>query len=164
MYHKILGKKVWIPLASSANKEGLVAGANTVMGRFLRFPGVVGTAVTKFYDLYIARTGLGKKEAQENNIKYMSKTIKVRTKAHYYPGGSEANIKILVDSGSGRIIGAQAVGRDPVVASYIDIMTVVIERRMSVEKLFFSDLGYMPATAPVWRPLIVAARLTSSPP
>jgi NADPH-dependent 2,4-dienoyl-CoA reductase/sulfur reductase-like enzyme len=160
-YHKILKKKVWIPLAPTANKEGLVAGANAVKGRFLRFPGVVGTAVTKFFDLYIARTGISEREASENNIKVESRVIKVRTKAHYYPGGAEANIKILVESGSGRILGAQAIGRDPVVASYIDIMAIVIERGMSIEELFFSDLGYMPATAPVWHPLVVAARVMS---
>ncbi|MGC9148729.1 MAG: FAD-dependent oxidoreductase [Sulfolobales archaeon] len=160
-YHKILKKKVWIPLAPTANKEGLVAGANAAKGRFLRFPGVVGTAVTKFFDLYIARTGVSEKEASENNIKVESKIIKVRTKAHYYPGGAEANIKILVEADSGKVIGAQAVGRDPVVASYIDIMAVIIERRMSIEELFFSDLGYMPATAPVWHPLVVAARVMS---
>ena len=160
-YHKILKKKVWIPLAPAANKEGLVAGANAVKGRFLRFPGVVGTAVTKFFDLYIARTGISEREASENNIKVESRVIKVRTKAHYYPGGAEANIKILVESGSGRILGAQAIGRDPVVASYIDIMAIVIERGMSIEDLFFSDLGYMPATAPVWHPLVVAARVMS---
>jgi len=160
-YHKILKKKVWIPLAPAANKEGQVAGANAAKGRILRFPGVVGTAATKFEDLYIARTGVSEKEAVENNIKYEAKTIRARTKAHYYPGGVEVYIKMLIEENSKRIIGAQAVGRDPVVISYIDIMSIVIEREMNIEDLFFSDLSYMPATAPVWHPLIVAARVLS---
>jgi NADPH-dependent 2,4-dienoyl-CoA reductase/sulfur reductase-like enzyme len=160
-YHKILKKKVWIPLAPAANKEGQVAGANAAKGRILRFPGVVGTAATKFEDLYIARTGVSEKEAVENNVKYEAKTIRARTKAHYYPGGVEVYIKMLIEENSKRIIGAQAVGRDPVVISYIDIMSIVIEREMNIEDLFFSDLSYMPATAPVWHPLIVAARVLS---
>ena len=81
--HRITGRRVWIPLAPTANKEGQVAGGNAVKGRVLKFPGVVGTAVTKFYDLYIARTGLGEKEAAQLGFKVQSSLIKARTKAHY---------------------------------------------------------------------------------
>ena len=147
-YHIVLKKKVWIPLAPTANKEGQVAGANAARGRVLRFRGVVGTAVTKFFDLYIARTGISEAEAREHNIKYRSATIKAKTKAHYYLGAAEIVLKVIVD-GSGKIIGAQAVGKDISVAHYIDLAAVAVERGMSIEDLFFSDLGYMPATAPV---------------
>jgi NADPH-dependent 2,4-dienoyl-CoA reductase/sulfur reductase-like enzyme len=159
-FHKLLKKKVWIPLATSANKEGQVAGANAAGGRVLKFGGIVGTAVTKFYDLYIARTGLSEREARENNVKYRSTTIKVRTKAHYYPGSAEVVVKMIVDDND-VIVGFQAVGKDIAVAYYADIAAVSIDRRMSIEDLFFADLGYMPATAPVWHPLIVAARVLS---
>lgn len=159
-YHRVLRKKVWIPLATTANKEGQVAGANAARGRVLMFKGIVGTAVTKFYDLYIARTGLTEGEAAANGIRYRAKTVRVRTKAHYYPGSSEAVIKMVVDE-EDRIIGVQAVGRDTSVAHYIDVAAVAIERGMTIEDLFMSDLGYMPATSPVWHPLIVAARVLS---
>jgi len=156
-YHRILEKKVWIPLATTANKEGQVAGANAAGGRVLSFKGIVGTSVTKFYDLYIARTGLTEKEALDHGIRYRSATVKARTKAHYYPGAAEVTVKIVVDNND-IIVGAQAIGKDISVAHYIDIMAVAIANRMTVEDLFFSDLGYMPATAPVWHPLIIAAR------
>ncbi|MCI4437284.1 MAG: FAD-dependent oxidoreductase [Ignisphaera sp.] len=159
--HRVTGKKVWIPLATSANKEGQVAGANAARGRVLRFPGVVGTAVTKFFDLYIARTGLGEEEAVANGFKVEKAVIKARTKAHYYPGATEVHIKMIMDSSTGRILGAQAVGRDPIVAGYIDVVAVAVERGMTIEDLFFADLGYHPAVAPVWHPLIVAARVLS---
>lgn len=158
--HKLTGRKVWIPLAPSANKEGQVAGGNAVKGRVLRFPGVVGTAVTKFFDLYIARTGLSEEEAQRLGIKYEKAVIKARTKAQYYPGYAQVHVKMLADS-SGRILGVQALGWDHVVAAYADIAAVAIERGMTIEDLFFADIGYMPATAPVWHPLIVAARVLS---
>ena len=159
--HRVTGKKVWIPLAPSANKEGQVAGANAARGRVLRFPGVVGTAVTKLFDLYIARTGLGEKEAVANGFKIEKAVIKAKTKAHYYPGATEVHIKMIMDSSTGRILGAQAVGRDPIVTSYIDVVAVAIERGMTIEDLFFADLVYHPAVAPVWHPLIVAARVLS---
>ncbi|MFB6491146.1 MAG: FAD-dependent oxidoreductase [Thermoproteus sp. AZ2] len=159
--HKLTGKKVWIPLAPSANKEGQVAGGNAVKGRVLRFPGVVGTAVTKFFDLYIARTGLSEFEAQQAGLKYDKAVIKARTKAQYYPGYAQVQVKMLAEQGTGRILGVQVVGWDHVAASYADIAAVAIERGMTIEDLFFADLGYSPPTAPVWHPLIVAARVLS---
>jgi NADPH-dependent 2,4-dienoyl-CoA reductase/sulfur reductase-like enzyme len=159
-FHKVLNKKVWVPLATSANKEGQVAGANAVGGRLLTFKGIVGTAVTKFYDLYIARTGLSEREALENGVKYRSTTIKARTKARYYPGSVEVTIKMVVDEND-VIIGLQAIGKDIAVAHYVDVAALAIDRKMTIEDLFLADLGYMPATAPVWHPLIVTARVLS---
>ncbi len=159
--HRITKRKTWIPLAPTANKEGVVAGANAVKGRLLRFPGVIGTAITKFYDLYIARTGISEKEAKTLNIKYETKIIKARTKAHYYPSSRDVYIKMIIESSSSKIIGVQVVGWDPIVAGYIDVAAIAIERGMTIEDLFFSDLSYMPATAPVWHPLIVSARVLS---
>lgn len=158
--HRLTGRKVWIPLAPSANKEGQVAGGNAVKGRVLRFPGVVGTAVTKFFDLYVARTGLSEEEAQRLGIKYEKAVIKARTKAQYYPSYAPVHVKMLADA-SGRILGVQVLGWDHIVAAYADIAAVAIERGATIEDLFFSDIGYMPATAPVWHPLIVAARVLS---
>lgn len=159
--HKVTGRRVWIPLAPSANKEGQVAGGNSVKGRVLKFPGVIGTAATKFFDLYIARTGLSEAEAQQLGIKYDKALIKARTKAQYYPGYAQVQIKILAEQGSGRILGVQAVGYDHVVASYIDVAAVAVERGVTIEDLFFADISYTPSAAPVWHPLIVAARVLS---
>ncbi len=62
----ITGKRMYVALAPPANKMGgQVAGANAVKGRFLKFPGVLGTAVTKVFNLYVARTGLTEKQARE---------------------------------------------------------------------------------------------------
>ncbi len=160
-YHRVLSKKVWVPLATTANKEGLVAGANAVKHRFLKFPGIVGTAITKFYDLIIARTGLTENEAKKHNIRYEARVVKARTKAHYYPGATEVHVKLVVEENTEKLIGAQVIGKDHIVAGYIDIASIAIERGMTIEEFFFSDLSYMPATAPVWHPLIVASRVLS---
>ena len=159
--HIVTGKRVWIPLAPAANKEGQVAGANSVLGRFLRFPGVVGTAITKFFDMFIARTGLGEEEARMHGFNVESKLVKVRTKAHYYPKGSYALIKMIVESGSGRILGVQIIGWEEAVAEYINVAALAVEKGMTIDDLFFADIGYHPAVAPVWHPLIVAARVLS---
>ncbi len=160
-YHLLLGRRVYLPLAPVANKEGQVAGANSVSRGSLRMRGIVGTAVTKFRDLFIARTGLSEQEAESHGFNHESATINARTKAGYYPGAAPVSIKMVAEAGSGRILGVQAVGNDPVVASYIDIAATAIARGMTIDDLFFMDIGYMPATAPVWHPLIVAARVLS---
>ncbi len=99
----ITGKRMYVALAPPANKMGgQVAGANAVKGRFLKFPGVLGTAITKVFGLYVARTGLTEKQAREEGFKPVSATIKARTTAHYYPGGVQVNIKMIMDETSGR--------------------------------------------------------------
>ncbi|AAL64145.1 NADH oxidase (nox) [Pyrobaculum aerophilum str. IM2] len=159
--HRVTGRRVWIPLAPTANKEGQVAGGNAVRNRILKFPGVVGTAVTKFYNLYIARTGLSEKDAAQLGFKTQSALIKARTKAHYMPGAETVHVKLIAEESTGRILGGQIVGKSPVVASYADILAVAVQSGYTVSDLFFSDIGYMPDTAPVWHPLIVAARVLS---
>ncbi|MGB9704352.1 MAG: FAD-dependent oxidoreductase, partial [Pyrobaculum sp.] len=159
--HRLTGRRVWIPLAPTANKEGQVAGGNAVRSRVLKFPGVVGTAVTKFFNLYIARTGLSEREATQLGFKTQSALIKARTKAHYMPGGGVVHVKLVAEESTGRILGGQIVGEGQVVASYADILAVALQSGYAVSDLFFSDIGYMPDTAPVWHPLIVAARVLS---
>jgi NADPH-dependent 2,4-dienoyl-CoA reductase/sulfur reductase-like enzyme len=159
--HLILRRKMWIPLAPAANKEGQVAGANAVLPGSLRMRGIVGTAVTKFRQTYVTRTGLSEAEARADGFSVESTVIKARTKAGYYPGGVEVTVKMVAQSGSGRILGVQVIGDDPVVAEYVDVAAAAITAGFTVEDLFFTDIGYMPATAPVWHPLIVAARTLS---
>jgi NADPH-dependent 2,4-dienoyl-CoA reductase/sulfur reductase-like enzyme len=159
--HRVTGRRVWIPLAPTANKEGQVAGGNAVKGRVMRFPGVVGTAVTRFHSLFIARTGLSEREASQLGYKTQSALIKARTKAHYMPGAETVHVKLIAEESTGRILGAQVLGRSQVVASYVDVMAVAIQSGYTVSDLFFADIGYMPDAAPVWHPLIVAARVLS---
>jgi NADPH-dependent 2,4-dienoyl-CoA reductase/sulfur reductase-like enzyme len=157
----ITGKRMYVALAPPANKMGQVAGANAVKGRFLKFPGVLGTAITKVFNLYVARTGLTERQAREGGFKPVSATIRTRTTAHYYPGGVQVNIKMIADEQSGRILGVQIVGPDKIVAGYIDTAAALIGRGATIDDVFFADLSYAPPTAPVWHPLITAARVLS---
>ncbi|KUO80043.1 MAG: NADH oxidase [Vulcanisaeta sp. OSP_8] len=157
----ITGKRMYVALAPPANKMGQVAGANAVKGRFLKFPGVLGTAITKVFNLYVARTGLTERQAREEGFKPVSATIRARTAAHYYPGGVQVNIKMIADEQSGRILGVQIIGLDKIVAGYIDTAAALIGMGATIDDVFFADLSYAPPTAPVWHPLITAARVLS---
>ncbi len=157
----ITGKRMYVALAPPANKMGQVAGANAIKGKFLRFPGVLGTAITKVFNLYVARTGLTERQAKEEGFKPVSASIKARTTAHYYPGGVQVSIKMTMDEASGRILGVQVVGPDRVVAGYIDTAAALIGKGATIDDFFFADLSYSPPTAPIWHPLITAARVLS---
>jgi NADPH-dependent 2,4-dienoyl-CoA reductase/sulfur reductase-like enzyme len=152
--HMVTGKKVWIPLAPAANKMGYVAGVN-ISGGSLEFPGVVGTQLTKFFELEIGSTGLSEKMARSEGFEVRSTVIKTKTRVHYYPGGKDITLKVIADE-KGRILGAQAVGSE--VAMRINVFAVMIQAGFKTRDVFFSDLAYAPPLTPIWDPIIVSAR------
>jgi NADPH-dependent 2,4-dienoyl-CoA reductase/sulfur reductase-like enzyme len=155
--HMITGKRVWSPLAPPGNKMGYVAGVN-IAGGNIEFPGVLGTQITKFYDLQIGRTGLNEKESEENGFDVKKALIKAQTRVHYYPGGKDIHVKVIAERGTNRILGAQVVGYDSVLAR-IDTMATAIQAGFTTRDLFFADLAYAPPFAPTWEPLVVTARV-----
>ncbi|MGC8695431.1 MAG: FAD-dependent oxidoreductase [Conexivisphaera sp.] len=159
--HIVTGKRTWVPLAPPANKMGQVAGANSVSPRSLKFPGVVGTAVTKVFSYYVGRTGLSDEQAKDEGIDFESKLIKTRSAAEYYAKYETIYVKLTVERKGGRIIGGQIVSRDKIAAGYLDLMAELVGRGATLDDIFFSDLSYSPATAPVWHPVITAARVLS---
>lgn len=93
----ITGEPYWHPFGTTANKMGgFVAGSN-IAGKPMAFPGVVGTSMTRFMNLYIASTGLTTQEAIRHGFKARSAAITARTKARYYPGGGYVTIKLIID-------------------------------------------------------------------
>jgi len=155
--HLVTGKPTWIPLAQTANKMGRVAGSN-IAGIEMRFPGVLGTALTKVFDLNIGRTGLSTREAEEAGFNVKSVKIKARTKAHYYPGSQEIHVKLIYDEDSKRLLGGQIITPgDP--TGRINVLATALYNKMNVDEIFFVDLGYAPPFAPVWDPLVVASSI-----
>jgi NADPH-dependent 2,4-dienoyl-CoA reductase/sulfur reductase-like enzyme len=156
-YHHITGRGDYIPLGTTANKQGRVAGTN-VGGGHAEFEGIVGTVITKVLDVYAALTGLAEKEARALGYAVKSTTIKAGSRAHYYPGGSPMRIKLVVEEGSGRLLGGQIVG-DEGAGPRIDVLATALHKGMTVEELSRLDLAYVPPIAPVWDPLLIAANV-----
>ncbi len=156
--HVVLNKPVYVPLAQTANKMGYVAGANAAGGSE-EFPGVVGSAVTKVFNLEIGRTGVGEEEAKKHGVETKSVLIKAGSRAGYYPGGKDLWVKLVLEKASGVIIGGQIIGYEGVWGR-IAVLTLAIMNRFTPEQLVFSDLPYAPPFNPVWDPLIVAARVS----
>ncbi len=155
--HFITGKKVWIPLGSTANKQGRVVGANVCGGNAI-FPGVMGTTVFKCFDWNLAKTGLSMKEAEKEGFRPIQAIVRGYDRAHYYPGGKESTLKVIADEKTGRILGGQAVGEGPS-DKFIDILAMSLHARMTCKELGSVDLAYAPPYSPVLSPIIVAANV-----
>lgn len=152
----ISGQPVYIPLGTHANKQGRVAGIN-IGGGYATFPGVIGTAVTKVCDLEVARTGLLEEEAADSGYAFVTASVESTSRAGYYPGAAPMTVKLIAEKRTGLLLGAQIVGRTEA-AKRIDALAIAIWNRMTVEGMTSLDLSYAPPYAPVWDPVLIAAR------
>ena len=143
-------------MGTVANKQGQVAGIN-ISGGDAEFPGVLGTAITKFRKLEISRTGLSEKEARELGLDYKSNTIEAPTISSYFPGTGKMSVKLVIEKATGRILGGQIVGTNGA-AKRIDTIAAVITANMTAQHLVDMDLSYAPPFSPVWDPVQIAAR------
>jgi NADPH-dependent 2,4-dienoyl-CoA reductase/sulfur reductase-like enzyme len=154
--HRITGQPVHVPLGTHANKQGRVAGIN-IGGGYATFPGVIGTAVAKVCDLEVARTGLTEKEATAAGYAFVTASIDSTSRAGYYPGAASMTVKLIAEQRTGLLLGSQIVGREEA-AKRIDALAIAVWNRMTVEQMTALDLSYAPPFAPVWDPVLIAAR------
>jgi NADPH-dependent 2,4-dienoyl-CoA reductase/sulfur reductase-like enzyme len=108
-FHRLTRAPWWEPLGDIANLQGRVAGENAAGGN-ARFPGVLGTGIFKTLDLNVGLTGLTEATAREAGQSPIAAVISARDKARYYSGAHELTLKLIAESVSGRLLGAQAVG------------------------------------------------------
>jgi len=155
--HLMTGKKTWIPLGSTANKQGRVVGVN-VCGGHATFPGVLGTTVFKTFDFNVAKTGLNMREAEKEGLHPIQAIVRGFDRAHYYPGRKESTLKVIADQKTGQILGGEALGEGPS-DKFIDILAMALHAKMDCERLASVDLCYAPPYSPVLSPIIVAANV-----
>jgi len=152
-------RPVHVPLGTHANKQGRVVGVN-VGGGYATFPGVVRTAASKVCDIEIARTGLLERDARDAGLRYVTATVASTTRAGYFPGAKPITTKLIAEKRTGRLLGAQIVGHEGA-AKRIDALAVALWNSMTVEEMTGLDLSYAPPFAPVWDPILIAARKTA---
>jgi NADPH-dependent 2,4-dienoyl-CoA reductase/sulfur reductase-like enzyme len=157
--HRVTGRPAYIPLGSTANKQGRVAGENAAGGRE-SFGGIVGTSVVRCFDLAVASTGLTAAQARAEGFAVRETLIRAQDISHYFPGAAEIHVKLLADDESDRLLGGQIVGKRGV-AKRIDVLATALHNRMTVADLRRLDLSYAPPFAPVWDPILVAANVAA---
>jgi len=154
-YDMITGKPSYVPMGTTANKMGKVAGTNIGGGNEI-FPGIMGSAITKIFELCCARTGVNTAYAKRLGIDVVTSLSRQRSRAHYYPGSDEIVTKLVMEKETGHIIGAQMVGHDGV-PGRIDVFGAAILNKMKPQDLYKLDVCYSPPYAPVWDPILIAA-------
>ena len=153
----ITGKPCYVPLGSTANKEGRVA-ANAICGKPDRFPGVLGSAICKIFEFSVARTGLGEKEAREAGYDVVTALAPAPDKPHFIPSAKPLFLKLIADRKTRKLLGAQATG--PGVADRrIDIVVTALSAEMTVDQLANLDLSYAPPFSPAMDNLLAAANI-----
>ncbi len=150
-YHKLLGNR-FIPLGTTANKQGRIAGL-AMTGIDVKFAGVVGTAILRCFDMGVARSGIGVDQAALENIPVASVTIKSESKAHYYPTTKKVTLRIIFKS-DGTVVGAEIIGGG---VERINPLAMAIAHSMKLDELYKQDFAYSPPYSPVWDPILVAA-------
>ncbi|MFO8070449.1 MAG: FAD-dependent oxidoreductase [Polyangia bacterium] len=154
-YDVITGEKTWVPLAVRANRAGRAVAEN-LFGDGLELDGIAGSAVFKVFGLQVARSGLGPREAEQHGFDPVEMVIRSRSRAHAHPGNTPIHVAMVGDAKSGRLLGAQMVGREGA-AHRIHAVAVALHNRMKVSDFWQSDLPYAPPFSPTWDPLLTAA-------
>jgi len=138
----VSGDQTQVPLAGPANRQGRIA-ADNVFGRAVRYRGTQGTAIVGVFDQTAAMTGASEKALRRANRPFRKVYVHPTHHAGYYPGAEAMTLKLLFDSTTGRVLGAQAVGRAGV-DKRIDVLAVAIQAEMTVFDLEEMELAYAP--------------------
>jgi hypothetical protein len=157
-WHRLLEAPTYLPLGTTAHKQGRIAG-ETAVGGDRTFAGSLGTQVVKVFELAVARTGLRDPDARQAGFDAVTVgSVQFDHKA-YYPGAHQLHIRITGDRRSGRLLGAQLVGhQDAEVAKRIDIPADALFHHMSVDGLNELDLSYTPPFGSPWDAVQLAAQ------
>jgi NADPH-dependent 2,4-dienoyl-CoA reductase/sulfur reductase-like enzyme len=153
----ITNKDMYLPLGTTANKQGRIAGENAAGGN-ARFRGIAGSAITKVFDLFVGKTGLSNEEALRNGFDPIEDVIEDITRARYYPGNKPIWIKVIACRKSGRVLGSQIVGGEGV-KERIDLISLALLLKADITDLASYDACYVPPASPVWvwEPVNIAA-------
>jgi len=153
----ITGKPCYIPLGSTANKQGRVA-ANSICGIKDEFSGVIGSSVCKIFDYTTARTGLSEKAANEAGFDVVCCLAPAPDKAHFLSSAKPLMLKLVADRKTRRLLGVQGVGMG-VADKRIDVAATAITAGMTVDQLANLDLSYAPPYSPAMDNLLTAANI-----
>ncbi len=153
--HMVTGLPALSQLGTTAVRMGKVAGINAA-GGYAIFPGVLGSFVTKIFDLQVGSTGLTAEQAKRLGMDVVTGVATHVTKAEYYPGGKHIRVKLVVDKATKRVVGGQVAGGEDV-TQRVNTIALAIQAKMSVYDLAMLRSAYAPPVADVWEPIVLAA-------
>ena len=153
--HMVTGLPALSQLGTTAVRMGKVAGINAA-GGYAIFPGVLGSFVTKIFDLQVGSTGITAEQAKRLGMDVVVGVAAHTTRAEYYPGGKPIRVKLVVDKATKRVVGGQVVGGEDV-TQRVNLIALAIQAKMTVYDLEMLRSAYAPPVADVWEPVVLAA-------
>lgn len=159
-FHLVSKNYCWIPLGSSANKEGRCAAIN-MAGQYDSFPGVLGSAVTRYNGLTLSLTGLTETDAKKHGFETVCATMTKKDKAGYMPEAENITIKLVVDKRSKKILGAQAIGCGDA-DKRVNTVASAIMSDQTLNVFLHTDMTYAPPFSTAVDPLLSAALVISN--
>ncbi len=156
-HHRLLGE-TYLPLGTTAHKQGRVAGENA-LGGHREFAGSLGTQVVKIFDQAAARTGLRDHEATAAGFDPLTVQSQADDHKAYYPGSHRITMRVTGDRGTGRLLGMQLFGhRHAEIAKRIDIAAAAIFHGMTADAVSDLDLSYTPPLGSPWEAVQMGAQ------
>jgi NADPH-dependent 2,4-dienoyl-CoA reductase/sulfur reductase-like enzyme len=147
--HRLLGE-TYLPLGTTAHKQGRVAGENACGGH-REFAGSLGTQVVKVFDQAAARTGLRDHEAAAAGLDPVTVAWEADDHKAYYPGSHKIAMRFTGDRATGRLLGVQLFGhKEAGIAKRIDIAAAAIYSGLTVDEVSDLDLSYTPPLGSPW--------------
>jgi rhodanese-related sulfurtransferase len=153
--HKVSGKKVRLPLAGPANRQGRIAASNA-LGRDMRYAGALGTSVVKVFDATAGSTGLTEKAAREAGFDVGVAIVHKEHHAGYYPGAKELSLQLVYDRKTARLLGGQVFGHEGA-DKRLDVLATALQGKLTLHDLAEIDLAYAPPYSSANDPVNVAA-------
>jgi NADPH-dependent 2,4-dienoyl-CoA reductase/sulfur reductase-like enzyme len=148
-HHRLLGT-TYLPLGTTAHKQGRIAGENA-LGGSARYTGSLGTQVVKVFDLVAARTGLREHEAIAAGFRPVSSTATPDDHKAYYPGATPITIRVTGDAATGQLLGAQLIGyKGAEISKRVDTYATALFHEMTVAHMTELDLAYTPPLGSPW--------------
>jgi NADPH-dependent 2,4-dienoyl-CoA reductase/sulfur reductase-like enzyme len=155
-HHRLLGT-TYLPLGTTAHKQGRVAGENA-LGGDREFAGSLGTQVVKIFEHAVARTGLRDHEAEAGGYDPLTVAAEADDHKAYYPGSHRIAMRYTGDR-NGRLLGVQLFGhRHSEIAKRVDIAAAAIFNEMTVEAMSDLDLSYTPPLGSPWDAMQIGAQ------
>jgi NADPH-dependent 2,4-dienoyl-CoA reductase/sulfur reductase-like enzyme len=153
--HLVTGRPTWIPLGTTANKAGRVAGA-CAAGARERFPGIVGTSIVSIFGVGFAATGFSAEQARSEGFSPVAARIEANSRPRYYLG-VKTTVELIADRTTRCLVGGTVIGEDGA-AGRINVIATALQARMRVDEFEQLDLAYSPPFATVWDPILIAAQ------
>lgn len=150
------GETSAVALGGPANRQGRTAADHIALGETAKpYPGTIGTAIVRVFDVAAGLTGQTEKRLREGSIEFEKTIVTDFNRASYFPGATHLTLKVLWEKSSGRVLGGQANGIEGV-DKRLDVIATAIKGQLTVDDLEHLELAYAPPFGSAKDPINIA--------